>query len=118
SWTVSMPWAWADSRALWHPPAMEVWAPKRGIKVSGARSPALTLVPSFTLVPKLCLGTHLRETPVSRSRRHFDAVRETEFRGMAFPNRVWERGSGTRLRASPGTGCIAPRICYDLHTGK
>src|SRR5947209_17466397 len=35
------------------------------------------------LVPKLRLGTRVRETP----------FRETEFPGSAFPNGVWERGA-------------------------
>src|SRR5205823_5377564 len=58
----------------------------------------------LNLVPKLCLGTHLCETPVSRRRGDFKAVRETEFRGMAFPNRVWERENakgGNALRGVP-----------------
>src|SRR5438093_2689647 len=48
--------------------------------------------PSFSLVPKLCLGTHLRETPVSRSRGYFAACAKRSFADSAFPNRVWERG--------------------------
>src|SRR5262249_30414069 len=35
-----------------------------------------------SLVPKLCLGTQVPETP----------FRETEFPAEPFPNRVWERG--------------------------
>src|SRR5438128_8217675 len=76
-------------------------------KGSGGRGPLGRIVVDFgrglsppscspmPLVPKLCLGTQLRETPVSRRRGHFHAVRETEFRGRAFPNRVWERGFRT-----------------------
>src|SRR5438094_3318856 len=44
--------------------------------------------PWSSLVPKLYLGTHFLEIPVSSAR----AARETEFREQAFPNRVWERG--------------------------
>ena len=40
----------------------------------------------FLLVPKLCLGTAIFETL-------FRLSSETEFRGIAFPNRVWERES-------------------------
>jgi tRNA threonylcarbamoyladenosine biosynthesis protein TsaE len=64
------------------------------------------------LVPKLCLGTVIRETrfratPTDRvQKRPFRGVtgRETEFRGPAFPNRVWERGHlGTRPFGKTGT---------------
>ena len=44
------------------------------------------------LVPKLCLGMPVRETPVSRSRGGFDTVRETEFRGQCVP----KQSLGTR----------------------
>jgi len=55
-----------------------------------------SLPPFAALVPKLCLGTPDRETlfraapfvgPLSPT--HFA---ETEFRGRALPNGVWERG--------------------------
>jgi hypothetical protein len=40
---------------------------------------------TLPLVPKLRLGTRIRETPFRANRL------ETEFRGSAFPNGVWER---------------------------
>jgi len=46
----------------------------------------------YFLVPKLCLGTHLRETPVSRRRGTLNGVRETEFRGQRVP----KQSLGTR----------------------
>src|SRR5206468_9340425 len=40
------------------------------------------------------LGTHLPRNSCFAKPRRLHGVRETEFRGMAFPNRVWERGLG------------------------
>src|SRR5262249_39075401 len=69
------------------------------------------------LVPKLCLGTPVRETLFRGC-----PVRETEFRTLAFPNRVWEReqSRGQQQRTIPeGThtgavdsSCQLCRIAY------
>src|SRR5207248_2539880 len=46
----------------------------------------------FSLVPKLCLGTHLREPPVPGGGGNLGAVRETEFGGQRVP----KQSLGTR----------------------
>src|ERR1043165_5708489 len=50
------------------------------------------------LVPKLCLGTQVRETLFRVQPRNVTVLtaRQTEFARPTFPNRVWERGSGLR----------------------
>src|SRR5207237_5859074 len=50
---------------------------------------------SRSLVPKLCLGTPALETLFREVQ-----ARETEFRGNAFPNRVWERGANFQFAFS------------------
>jgi hypothetical protein len=75
------------------------------------------------LVPKLCLGTHASETlfrgnPNAAELRPVERT-ETEFRGGAFPNRVWER-----VRAAPDglpcALCLLPsdtkpvKVSFDL----
>src|SRR5207247_10085764 len=51
---------------------------------------------SFDLVPKLCVGTPFRVTPVSRSRGDFAACAKRSFADSALPNGVWERGTARK----------------------
>src|SRR5207248_7319837 len=62
------------------------------------------------LVPKLRLGTHLRETPFRAPPETVFGVRETEFRGRGSQTGVWEPGGSRLAPASESKG--APLI-YD-----
>src|SRR5947207_142114 len=71
------------------------------------------LDPAFPLVPKLCLGTPVRETPF-RGQAVCAGLpqRETEFRDLGFPNGVWEPGerlpAAGIMRSAPGRPALPP----------
>src|SRR5439155_23422906 len=77
---------------------------------------------TYSLVPKLCLGTHLRETPVSRSPGGLNAVRETEFRGQCVPKQsLGTRAEGRRRQRPadhyrPALTCSCPALRHAVCT--
>src|SRR5262249_51529637 len=77
-----------------HPPRGRAASAKEGLpRAVGGPPPHPHPPPPRFLVPRLCLGTSLRETPFppGGDRRASPRARETEFRGGAFPNSVRER---------------------------
>src|SRR5947209_8572365 len=67
----------------------------RPLGLPGRETAYLGARPCWPLVPKLCLGTHFRETLFRAPRRTRNRVSRT-----ALPNRVWQRGKKLSLSIS------------------